>query len=409
MNDTVTPDIVEIAPSNDGLNPMSGDGPSPEEVVEKPEKAEKPSLDDSIKKAFKASEEKQKTEKVEKAVSKEPLAKEPVEKVAAEKNTSEKTVEESNADKTALEEKARVEKKPSEGRKFDTAPSRMIPEASAKWANVPNEVKAEVYRAFDDFEREKQTYSEHVKFREELREYEDLGKQHGVSLKQALENYVGIERKFAADPSEGFKQLFSNLGMQPQQAISHILRAFNVSPQALANHIGENPNAYVSQPRQVQQAPVQQQIDPNMAAIMQKMESIESKFNSIDPNSPENKAMNVVQSFAEQHPDYYNLETKIAEILKSGIIEKIHGNSLPVDKRLSEAYRMAGGQGPSSRSESLEDTQQHSRTEKRPVNPDAGKLSIGGSPTAGDIKSTTKKKTPPSIDDALANAIRRAS
>jgi hypothetical protein len=400
MTDNTAPDIVEIAPAADGLNPMAGEGPTTEVVDEKPK--EKPSIEDSLKKAFKASEEKEANPKAEKPVSEKPV-KEAAPKVEA------NNVEESAAEKPAVDEKARVEKKPSEGRKFDTAPSRMIPEASAKWANVPNEVKAEVYRAFDDFEREKQTYSEHVKFREELKEYEELGKQHGVSVKDALQNYVGIERKFYESPADGFRQLLSNMNMQPQQAISHILSAFNVTPQALAHHMAQNPQAYTAQPRQVQQPQQSPQVDPNISAIMQKIDNIESKFSSMDPNSPENKAVSTVQNFASSHPDYYDLEGKIAEILKSGIIEKIHGESLPVDKKLSEAYRMAGGQGSSSRFDGTEENQQHSRTEKRPVNPDAGKLSIGGSPNAGDIKSTTRKKAAPSIDDALANAIRRAS
>jgi len=393
MTDTA-PDIVEITPAEVGLNPMTGDGPAPEaeqkpeSVEEKPK--EKPSLDDTLKKAFKASEEK---------------SKEPVEKPAKEvaPKAEAKPVEESVAEKPAADEKVRAEKKPSEGRKFESAPSRFIPEASAKWANVPNEVKSEIHRAFEDFEREKQTYSEHVKFREELKEYEDLGKQHNVTIKQALENYVGIERKFAADPAEGFKQLFSNLNMQPQQAISHILRAFNVSPHALAQHISENPNSYVSQMRQP--APVQQQQNP----LEQKIAQLEERLNTKEQEQVISQTMPIIQRFADDHPDYYHLQDKIAEILKSGIIDKIHGDSLSADKKLSEAYRMAGGSEPASRYDNTEDSQLHSRAEKRPVNPDAGKLSIGGSPNAGDIKSTTRKKAAPSIDDALANAIRRAS
>lgn len=396
--DNSAPDIVEIAPVNDGLNSMQGEGVQPEAVEEKTDvKAEKPSLDETLKKAFKDSEEKAK-EKADKPELK------PKDEAIAPK-TKDKPVVEPAAEKPVADEKVRSESKPSEGKRFESAPSRMLPEASQRWANVPNEVKAEVYRAFDDFEREKETLQEHVKFREELKEYEDLGKQHGVSVKQALDNYVNIERKFSESPSDGFKQLLGNLQMQPQQAISHILSAFNVSPQALAQHMHQQPEMYTA-PQRAQQSQQQQPQQSN--PLEHKIAQLEQRLNQKEQEQAVSAVVPVITNFATDHPDYYALESKIAEILKSGIIDTIHGDSLPVDKKLSEAYRMAGGQGSSSRFDQQDDNQQHSRAEKRPVNPDAGKLSIGGSSGGGDFKSNSKKKPHASIDDALKNAMRRA-
>lgn len=398
MTDIVTPDIVEIAPADNGLNPMQGDGPEPKvDDAPKPDaKAEKPSIDDSIKKALDAS-------KAKETAVKEPApAKEPVDDKAKPEVKAE-TVKETVADK-AIEEKARPDRKQSESRKFDTAPSRMLPEASVKWMNTPTEIREEVHRVLEDVERERTQYAESHKFREELKEYEELGKQHNVTVKQALDNYVGIERKFKESPPEGFKQLLTNMQIDPQQAITHILQAYNVTPQTLASHIAQNPQAYAPQVRQ--QA---QNVPDPISPLEQKITALEQKIAQQEQSAQQAQIMPVINSFVETHPDYYDLEPKIAEILKSGIIIKMHGEGLPPGKMLSEAYRMAGGSLSLSRSESEADIQHSPATPQRPVNPDAGKLSIGGAPNAGDIKSSTRKKTPPSIDDALKNAIRRAS
>src|SRR5690606_29432797 len=151
MTDNV--EIVEVSPAEDGLTPLSHTPPEqeaaevPEIQDEKPK--EKPSIDDSLKKAFDKSKDKAEEKPADKPAEK------PAEK--AEEKPADKV--EKPAEPVAekqQQEKAQPKEKPSEGRKFDVAPSRLLPEASAKWANVPNEVKAEVYRAFDDFEREKQ-------------------------------------------------------------------------------------------------------------------------------------------------------------------------------------------------------------------------------------------------------------
>lgn len=403
MSEDQITDIVEIEPVDPGPNPLSSEGPEPVEETVETEKAEKPSIDEALKKAMDSSKAKE-ADKAKDAAAKDAPKEE---KPAPEPKQKAAPVDENAPEKDA-EEKARPDRRQSESRKFDTAPSRFIPEAGAKWANVPTEVKSEVHRVLENADREVQQYRESHQFREELKEYEEMGKQHGVSVKQALENYVGIEKKFYEDPASGFRQLLTNMNMNPHQAISSILQAYGGTPQELIQYITKNPQAYAQQPRQ--QQPRQDPAAQHVSALEQKIASLENKFVEQEKSVAVERVMPVIRNFAESNPGYYDLEPKIAEILKSGIIEKIHGESLPADKKLSEAYRMAGGSMSPSRSEPEGDDSQHSRTEKqRPVNPAAGKLSIGGSPSAGDIKSTTKKKSPPSIDDALKNAVRRAS
>ena len=91
----------------------------------------------------------------------------------------------------------------------------------------------------------------------------------------------------------------------------------------------------------------------------------------------------VIQAFAAEHPDFDGLSDRITQILGSGVIEQLYGNGLSLEQRLSEAYRMAGGQGPSSRPDTDLAAAHSAVTTERPVNPDAGTKSVRGAPANG--------------------------
>jgi hypothetical protein len=322
---------------------------------------------------------------------------------------AEKPVEEKEGDKpeVSAEEKseaksepvAEKQPKPSEGRRIIEAPARFLPRAKELWNNVPHPVREEFERVFKENEAEINQYREAKQFRDELKEYEDLGRQHGVSLKQALDNYVGIERKFASDPAEGFKQLFSNMGMQPQQAISHILRAFNVTPQALAQHIAQDPNAYTALARQapqqqMPQQPTAPQPNPEVAQLRQELESI--KAQSI--------AQQVIAPFAQEYPEYYQHEEQIAKVLKSGIIDEIHGSGLSPRDKLEAALFMVA---PHAAKASVNPVQQTSvNNDDTPAVELRGtpNKSVKGSPNAG-LDNSGRKGSKMSRSDAISAAM----
>lgn len=352
-------------------------------------------------------------EKAEKPISRMDALKKAADDVdaKADAKANEKPVEAKEGDKpeVSAEEKseaksepvAEKQPKPSEGRRIIEAPARFLPRAKELWNNVPHPVREEFERISKENEAEINQYREAKQEWDNLKEYNELGKQHGVSLKQALDNYVGIERKFAADPADGFKQLFSNLGMQPQQAISHILRAFNVSPQALAQHIAQDPNAYTALARQApqqqipqQQAPVPQQSSQEVAQLRQELDNI--KAQSI--------AQQVIAPFAQEYPEYYQHEEQIAKVLKSGIIDQIHGSGLSPRDKLEAALFMVA---PHAAKASVNPVQQ------TPVNNDdtpavelrgTPNKSVKGSPNAG-LDNSGRKGSKMSRSDAISAAM----
>ncbi len=348
-------------------------------------KPEVPAKAESVRDSLKAELDKAKEpEKVEKPVKAEKLEEEPkpVTKTEAKSATPEKEVDASEQVKEQQTERK------SEVRDRPEPPARFLPRAKELWRNTPNEVQSEVSRIVREHETEVQQYREAAQEMEEVKEYRELGKQHGVTLKQALDNYVGIERKFAADPAEGFKQLFSNLQMQPQQAISHILRAFNVSPQALAQHIAQDPNAYMSkQPQMPQQQ--QPQINPEVETLKRQNQAMQEQM----------AAFMYIEPFAKDHPRYHELEQDIALFLQSG---KIPANLSPAEK-LEAAYDMAERINPSSNVSSFSPKQTSS--ESRVDEDFNGSKSIKSSPgNVLEVKEPDKKM---SMRELLEDELKR--
>lgn len=224
----------------------------------------------------------------------------------------------------------------SEGRKIIEAPARFLPKAKELWRNVPNPVREEWARIEAERENEISQHREASQFREELKEFEAEAKATGTTVKEALSNYVTMEKSLRADPAQGFRQLLSNMQMQPQQAISHILRAYNVTPQALAQHISQNPNDYTAlaapRPQQFQQPqqPQNQEVSPEVKALQEQVNAMRAQ----------QVQAAVVDPFREEYPEYDQYEEQIAKVLHRGIIEELHGTGLSPRDRLEVALFM---------------------------------------------------------------------
>jgi len=155
-------------------------------------------------------------------VTEEPAKAEKQEKAA---KTDEKPVEKAEKEpkeaKAEEKEAAKIEDQPKETpSKFTEAPPRFSPDAKAEWANAPEPVKAEIHRAVKEMETGLAAYQQEL---EPLREYSEMAKQYGTSIKQALDNYVGLEKQLHADPMAGLKSVFDYVGINPTDFAAHIL------------------------------------------------------------------------------------------------------------------------------------------------------------------------------------------
>lgn len=295
------------------------------------------------------------------------------------------------ADKGAPEkaaEQAVPERRQSEGR-HPEPPARFLPEARSKWANVPNEVKAEFHRVAQEMEQETGRYKASHERYETLKPFDDLARSNGRDLRESLTKINEIENALRQSPIAGLDAVLREIG--PRKQDGSPLTIMDV-----AQYLSQNPQAYRPDMSIAQQA---QQPQSN-----QELEALKAEVQTL---RAEQTVVPVIQRFADAHPDFDAISGRVTEILSTGVIEKLYGNGLSLEQKLSEAYRMAGGQGPSSRPDT-DSAPAHSDAAPmaRPVDPD-GQKSIKGAPTSG--QTGEPKWKPKSNREALERAFASAA
>lgn len=276
------------------------------------------------------------------------------------------------------------EARQSEGRKHAEPPARFLPEARTKWANVPNEVKAEVHRVSQEYEGELTKARESADKYEAIRQYDELSHQNGRGgVKGSLEKMVQIEQALARSPAMGLELILREVGPRKQDGspVSLYELAHAIAKQS-PQQFQQNMNSAMGQRQQPQQ---QQRQNPEMAALTKELQDIKSQLAT-------SRTQPVIEQFKANRPDYHSLEPQIAEILKSGVVQKIYGTGLSPEQKLEQAYRMAGGQGPSSQSAAPAPAPANPQATPARPDPDPdGQKSIRGAPSSGQSGEPARK------------------
>lgn len=303
----------------------------------------------------------------------------------------------SAAEKPATERAETDDKRSSEGRKYVEPPARFLPEARTKWANVPNEVKAEMHRVSQEYEHREQQTRSTVERYETIRQFDEQARANGRDLKDSLNKMVQIEQALARSPVQGLEMILREVG--PRKPDGSPLSLYE-----LAQHVSRlTPQQFQQNfaQQQAQAQPRQQQADPKVAQLEQTVASLQSMM-------VQQQANPIIQSFAAAHPDYYALEQSIADVLKSGIIDRIHGTGLTPEQKLAQAYRIAGGQGPSSHASADSQAPIPVLPKDRPVDPAGQKSITGALNSRGDDPDDTDDAETDDIRTMLRKGIRRA-
>lgn len=286
-----------------------------------------------------------------------PKAEKPVKNDAVDGENPE-PVEKSAAQKPATGQDGQ-ERRQSEGQHREP-PARFLPEARTKWANVPNEVKAEFHRVSQEMETEITRHKEASDRYEQFRRFDDMAKANGRDFAtESIPKVLEFERMIQRNPIAALDFALKETGSQ--------YSLYDVA-QAIVQR----------GPQAVQQAFSHGQGQP---AQLQPNHEIEALKAEIQAMRVETTVKPVVAEFQRSHPDLDARSVQMEAILKSGVIDQIYGSGLSLEQKLAEAYRMAGGVPPS-RSEP-HDLPAHSEPPARPVDPDAGKKSVRGAPVDG--------------------------
>lgn len=258
----------------------------------------------------------------------------------------------------------------SEGKGHEAPPARFLPRAKEEWANTPEPVRQEIHRAIQNIEKGMEEYKESHEFRKELRQFEDMAKASGTTVKQAIENYVAIDQQLRTDPGAAIERILKSVGISPQQYAQHVM--------GQAQQQAQNPNHAPMQQMQQQIAQMAQTIQQLTQGSHQDRESARQA----------EVQRTIIEPFKAQHPRFDELQADIAFFLNSDRIP----STLNERQRLETAYDMAERINPAPFAASQERLKP--APTQRPLNP-AGEKSIKGTPTPGADLAGDKGKLKP--------------
>lgn len=397
---TAAPETPSTVIDNDAPAPGSAEY-RPEAIAPEPIAKAKPmSLEDAVKQA--ASETKDNAAKTEEPKAEPKEAKPKVEskvepkpeKVAPERGENGKFTAKPQAEQEpsgesrvgAEGEQERGESRPSEVRDINRAPAHFLPRAKEAWAGVNEDVRAAVIRMEANFEKGKEAYEEDRVFRKELREFDDMAKQHGTTVKAALANYTAIDNELKTNPASGIERILLSVGITPQQYAQHIM----------------------GQEQQRQENPQQHQANQ----INQTVQQLQSKIDQMEARDRDRaqqeatrdeiaKVENGLFADIKRTPGYERFDELRSDIALFWNSDKIP-STLSERERLEAAYDMAERINPIGHVLDNEPLSPAPNAQ-RPLNP-AGSKSVKGSLSYG--AEAPRKSAKLSLDEAIKMAAR---
>lgn len=259
-------------------------------------------------------------------------------------------------------------------------PARFSPAAKEKWAEAPDEVRAEVTRAVTELTKGFEKHRAAAERDASLAEFHEMAGKSQKQLRDVVAQYVGMENLLRADPIKGLELIAKNAGLNLRDVAAKIA---GQAPDAAASAADARVIAL-----EAQNAELQKKVDGILGERAQQRTDTTTER---------------VTKFAAEHPRFEELADDIAFFLKSG-----------KTKDLAEAYTLAERLNPapaaaahapepvvaSSAAPAIaKPTLVPSATQTR----DAGTRSIAGTPTAG---SDPVRKQP---SNSVKEAIRRAA
>jgi len=349
--------------------------PKADEKGQDKEPAPKRSVSDALKKA-----EADLREKATKPETDKPEAKDkakPVETEARQRDDTGKfaakePVEGQDKPKEATETAKAADTPDKQSAPFRDPPKRFSEDAKAAWETAPDPVKAEVHRAMRELEGGIEKYRAEY---EPIKPYADLAKQHGTSVKDALDRYTGLEKMLGSqDQNEkfaGLQQVFDYAGINPREFAAQLM--------------GQTP----------EQGAVQQ--DNTIRELRQELAAIKQQLGGVSTSMQERQQQEVlssVQQFAADKPRFDELAEDIVFFLTSGRTQD-----------LQEAYQLAERLNPAPAPQpALAQTQPEPTPEAHTLK---GSKSVSGAPSNGASRPNAQPSS--SIKEALKRAAAQAS
>lgn len=218
-------------------------------------------------------------------------------------------------------------------------PEWLSPAGKAKWANVPNDVKADIGR----MQQQAAQGLEASRMYADLQPYADRAAHFGQKLSDAMAQYVGIEDLISRDIGAGLTVICRNKGLSQEQAASLFAD--------LARKFGANPgpsNGHAQPGGQVQNDPNDPLIElmqPFLGPLQQKLIGLESQLSNFHATQHEaqvNSIAGEIERFASNPENIYydDVEPLIKQLFESKIVSLTGNHAADLQKAYDMAVRM---------------------------------------------------------------------
>lgn len=106
---------------------------------------------------------------------------------------------------------------------FPEPPKRFSEDARSAWEDAPEPVRAEAHRAIRELETGFQKHRADAEAYGEVREFAEMAKQSGTTLKEAMARYVNMENGLRQNPIAGLSAIAQNLGIPLREIAAQIM------------------------------------------------------------------------------------------------------------------------------------------------------------------------------------------
>lgn len=244
-------------------------------------------------------------------------------------------------------------------------PQRFVKMAQEAWAQVPEVVRSEVARMEQELTKGLNEYQTRW---EPLKPFDEMARQGGTSLPEALERYTAMENMLQADPVRGVVTLCQNLGVDPALMAQALTQAVS----------GQQPTGGAS---------------PEVASLKAEIQRLQDQINGVGQTITKRDVQAQVEAFAKDKPRFDELSGTIAEMLQTGFAKDLQ-DAYDKAERLNPAQSPAPAIEPAPMAETPAPPQAQT--------PKKASLTITGSPASG--SNPGSRKPAGSIREALQTA-----
>lgn len=271
-------------------------------------------------------------------------------------------------------------------------PKHLSAQAKADWLKTPESVRTEFNRRETEMAAGIEKYKADATAFDAIREFDTLAKESGTTIKEAMANYVGIERQLRADPIEGLAQICHNLGFSLVDIAQHVVNSIQEDGAAADPAAPADPRDGVIRELRQEISRLGGEVGNVSKTIQdQQRERVEADIGS------------KVQSFAsdkEKAPRWAELEPEILKIIKGDGAYRLSDKLAPLES-LSEAYKLADRLNPAPPAPVIPAAQTRVPDPDPAAQTRKGSLSVTGSPGNG---SDPSPRPAPSIGEAVRRA-----